>query len=110
MIVSRAGVSTIANVRDRFALFREMAFGQTVRISIEVCVVVDKLTISAELINGCAAAFALKEFHDRTVRRGNYWSTPRSWYINRIVNMSFRSRFREGIPQLLRPHSGNRND
>ncbi len=62
MKVSGAGISTIANVRDRFALLREMAFGQTVRISIQVCVVIDKLTISAQLINGRATAFALKEF------------------------------------------------
>jgi len=75
MKVSRAGISTIANVRDRFALFREMAFGQTVRISIEVCVVIDKLTIRAQLINGCATAFALKEFRDGPIRRGNYGST-----------------------------------
>src|SRR5260370_636505 len=110
MVVSRNGVSTIANVRDRFALFREMAFRQTVRISIEVRVVVNKLTIIAQLINGCAAAVALKEFHDGTVCRGNYGSTPRSRYVNRVMNASFRTRFSEGIPQLLGPYAGNRND
>src|SRR5947207_684283 len=87
-----------------------MTFGQAFRISIEVRVVVDKLAISAQLINGYATAFALEEFYDGSVRRGNYGSSPGSRYINRVMNASFRARFREGISQLLRPHPGNRND
>jgi len=110
MKVSRAGISTIANVRDRFALFREMAFGQTVRISIEVCVVIDKLTIRAQLINGCAIRVRSERVSRWPIRRGNYGSTTRRCDINRIVNAPFRARFREGISQLLRPHSDNRDD
>src|SRR6266850_212324 len=110
MIISRACVSTIANVRNRFPLFGEMTFGQTFRISIEVCVVVDEPTISTQLINRYAPAFALKKFYDRSVGRSNDGSSSRSGYINRIVNASFRARFRKSIAQLLRPHPGNGND
>src|SRR5437773_3984727 len=110
MVVSRAGIPTIADVGDCFTLFGEMTFGQAFRISIEVCVVVDELTISAHLINRGATAFARKEFHDGSVRRGNYGGAPRSRDINRIMNASFRARLREGISQLFGPHSDHWND
>ena len=36
MVVSRAGVSSITHIRDGLTLFGEMAFGQTIGISVEV--------------------------------------------------------------------------
>src|SRR6266404_1008829 len=60
MVVSRTGVSGIANIGDGFPLFGEMPFGQTIGISIEVRVIIDELAVHAQLINGRAAARALE--------------------------------------------------
>ncbi len=60
MIVSRAGVSRIADKGNGFALPGEVAFRQAVAISIQMRVVIDELAVHAQLIDGCAAARALK--------------------------------------------------
>lgn len=61
MIISGAGIPCIADVGDRLALGHDPTLAQTVCITIQMSVVVNKLLIVTELVDGHPAGFALKQ-------------------------------------------------
>lgn len=101
VVIPCSGVSRIAYVRNGLALFREVTFSQTFGISIEMRVVVDKLVVSAQLIDRGSASFALKQFHDGSVRSRDYGRPPRRGNINRIMNAPFGTTLGKRVTQLV---------
>ena len=109
MIISGARVSSIADISDGLTLPGKMSFRQALGVSIQVRIVKDESAVSTQLINGCAATIAVKEFNDRAVRRGDYRSSQWRWNIDRVMYATFGACFRKRIAQLIAPHTDDRN-
>lgn len=110
MIVTGAGISGVTDVGDYLSLPHDVSFSEAIGVVREVGVVKDQFLVGAELINGCAAAFALKELLNLAVSSSQDGSFSSSGNVNRVVNAAFGARGVEGVDQLFRPDSGDRND
>lgn len=88
MKISRARITGVANVSDDFPLFQEFPDCETFGVTLQMGVIINELSVTAELINSCAAAFALKKFYDFAVGRSQNWSPGRSGNINGIMDPS----------------------
>ena len=110
MIVTGACVSGIADVGNYLSLMHDVAFSEAIGVVREVGIVKDQFLVGAELIDRRAAAFALKELLNFAVSSSQDGSFSSSGNVNRIVNAAFRARGVEGVDQLFRPDSGDRND
>ena len=76
----------------------------------EVRVVKDEFLVGAKLIDRCAAAFALEKLQDFAVGGGKDRRFRGRGNIDGIVRTTFRSGVREGVEQLFRSDTCNRDD
>ena len=60
VVVAGGGVARIADVGDGLALSREVAFCESVRVVVQMRVVINGPVIRAELVDGNAAGLAEK--------------------------------------------------
>src|ERR1041385_5866568 len=88
MIIAGAGVPSIANVPDRLALRYRASFLQTVGIAIQMGVVVDKLFVAAQLVDGVAAVLTLKQSHDLAVGSREHRCSLRGRNVDGVVHAS----------------------
>lgn len=110
MVITSACVSGVTDVSDYLSLVHEVTFGEAVGVMRKVCVVEDHFLIGTELIDGRAAAFALKELLNLAVGGGEDGSFSGCGNVDGIVYAAFRARGVEGVDQLVRSNSGNRDD
>ena len=110
MVVAGTRVSGVADVSNHLSLPHEIAFGETIGVMRKVRVVIDELLVRAELIDGRAAAIAMKEFQNLPICCGKHGSFSGRGNIDRVVHASFGTRFVERIDQLLGFNSGDGND
>ena len=110
MVVTGTCISGVADVGDHLSLVDDVSFSEAIGVVREVCVVKDQLLIGAELIDRRAAAFALKEFLNLAVSSGKHGSFSSGGNVDRIVNAAFGARGVEGVDQLFRFDSGDRDD
>jgi len=110
VIIPGSGVSGSADIGDGLTLPGDVAFRQTFGISIEVRVIKNKSTVSAQLIDSRAATIAVKQFNDGPVRGGNDRRSQWRWNIDRVMSAPFGTRVRECVAQLIGPHTRHRNN
>ena len=60
MEISRARIARIANISDDVTLLNKLPDYQPVGVALQVGVIENELSVAAELINSCAAAFTGK--------------------------------------------------
>ena len=110
MVVTGSGVPSVAYVGNDVSLAHVVSFREAGGVAGEVSIIEDQFLVWTKLINRRAPTFALKEFQNATVCRGEDWSSGRRGNIDRVVNSTFRSRIVERIKQLFRPDPGHGND
>ena len=110
MVITGACISGVANVRDYLSLLHDVSFSEAIGVMREVRVVEDHFLIRTELIDRRAAAFALKELLNLAVSSGKDWSFSRSGNVDGVVHAAFGARRVEGVDQLFRSDSGDRDD
>ena len=110
MVITGACIPGVADVGDHLSLMHDVSFSQALGVVREVRVVEDQFLIGAELIDGRAAAFALKELLNLAVSGGKDGSFSSGGDVDRVVNTAFGTRGVKGVDQLFRPDSGDRDD
>src|SRR5258705_1120500 len=110
MKISQARITSVANISDHFPLFHELPGYKTIGVALQVGVIENELSVAAELINSCAAAFTGKEFYDLAIGRSQDWSSGRRGNIDGIMDSSLRARIRERVQQLIGLYSSHWND
>jgi len=110
MVITGACISGVADVRDHLSLSNVVSFGETSGVVREVCVIKDHFLIGAELVNRRAAAFTLEEFLNFAICCRKDGSFSSSGNVDRIVNAALGARGVEGVDQLIRSNSGDRDD
>jgi hypothetical protein len=75
MKIPGARITGVANVSDDVPLFYKFSDYETVSVTLQMGVIINELSVTAELINSCATAFALKKFYDFAIGRSK---NPRS--------------------------------
>src|SRR5579872_299387 len=90
------GVAGGSYVADHFARSHGHAFVESCGVAIEVGVVVAKVALGVELVNGDAAGFAEEEFLDDTCGDGEDGCSARREKVYGFVGLSVRTAFVEG--------------
>src|SRR5215213_2583151 len=110
MIVAGACIAGVADVGDHLALLHNVAFGEVLGVAREVGVVEDEVMVCTELIDGRAAAVAVEELENFTICGSEYGCFSRGGNVDSVVYAAFRARVVEGVKQLIRAHTGDRDD
>ena len=110
MIVSSAGITSIADISNDFSLSNKFADHNSVSVALQMGIVKHQLLVRAELIDCGSAAFALEKFYDLAVGSGHDWSSRGSEDIDCVVDTSFGARIRKRVLQLVNSHSNNWNN
>jgi len=110
MVVTGACISGVADIGDYLSLMHDVSFSEAIGVVREVCVVEDQFLIGAELIDGRAAAFALKKLLNLAISSSQDGGFSSSGNVDRIVDAAFGARGVKGVDQLFRPHACDRDN
>lgn len=110
VIISGAGIASVAHKRNDLALSRNSSYFDPVGAALKVSIVKHQLFVRAQLIDCGPAAFALEKFDYFPIGSGENRRSCRRRDIDGIVNASFGSRIGERIQQLVSLHSGYGDD
>ena len=108
VIVSRAGITGVADITDHIAAFGLPTFNQVVRVMIEMRIIIDCSPVRVALIDGCAAFVAVEKLYNNAISSGEDRRVVRGHDVDGVVNTAFGTSILKGVLQLIWLDTSNR--